>query len=117
MDSFYFVIQIKTAKPAQLCGISEKHFRSLFKVTPTQYIMRLRLDTAVKLLQQGGFAIGEIAEMVGIPDTYYFSKSFKKQFRVRPSISILSSNNVLVAMVLSVAIFYPFTAPLVIPST
>ena len=81
--------EIKTAKLAQLCGITEKHFRSLFKqqyqVTPTQYIIRLRLDSAVKLLQQGGFAIGEIAEMVGISDIYYFSKLFKKQFGVSPS--------------------------------
>ncbi|MBQ8343285.1 MAG: helix-turn-helix transcriptional regulator [Clostridia bacterium] len=80
---------IKTAKLAQLCGISEKYFRTLFKrrfgVTPTQYIIELRLQTAVKFLGYGGFTVAEIADMVGIPDVYYFSKLFKKTFGVSPS--------------------------------
>ena len=80
---------LNTAKLAELCCISEKYFRTLFKrqynITPTQYIITLRLNTAAKLLRIGGFSIAEIAAMVGIPDVYYFSKLFKKHFGVSPS--------------------------------
>ena len=80
---------LNTAKLAELCCISEKYFRTLFKrrynVTPTQYIINLRLNTATKLLHIGGFTIAEIASMVGISDVYYFSKLFKKHFGVSPS--------------------------------
>ena len=80
---------LNTAKLAELCCISEKYFRTLFKkrynTTPTQYIIHLRLNTAAKLLHIGGFTVAEIATMVGIPDVYYFSKLFKKHFGVSPS--------------------------------
>ena len=81
--------EIKTAKLAELCGVSERYFRTLFKRiynrTPTQYIIELRLNTAAKLLSYGGFTVAEVAQAVGISDVYYFSKLFKKRFSVAPS--------------------------------
>lgn len=81
--------EIKNETLAKLCGVSEKYFRTLFKqryqTTPTQYIINLRLNTAVKYLDYGGYTVAEIAEAVGIPDVYYFSKLFKRKFSVSPS--------------------------------
>ena len=80
---------LQTKTLAKLCGVSEKYFRTLFKkrygVTPTQYVIQLRLNAALKYLDYGGYTVAEIAEQVGIPDVYYFSKLFKRKFGVSPS--------------------------------
>ena len=74
---------------SEMCGVSEKHFRTLFKkrygTTPAQYTIDLRMSYAARLLLEGNFAVSEVAEMVGINDVYYFSKIFKKRFSVSPS--------------------------------
>lgn len=44
----------------------------------------LRLNHAADLIASGKYKSYEIAEMVGIPDVYYFSKVFKEQFGVSP---------------------------------
>ena len=70
-------------------GVSDKYFRekfrSLYGYTPTQYLISLRLNEAAKLLSEGFLNINEVAEAVGIPDAYYFSRLFKKKFNVSPS--------------------------------
>lgn len=44
----------------------------------------IRLNHAADLIASGKYKSYEIAEMVGIPDVYYFSKAFKEQFGVSP---------------------------------
>jgi AraC-like DNA-binding protein len=80
---------ISSARLSEMCEMSEKHFRTLFKrrygTTPAQYAIDLRMRDAARLLMEGNFAVSEVAEMVGIHDVYYFSKIFKKRFSVSPS--------------------------------
>ena len=70
------------------CGITPKYFRTLFKkmygLTPTQYIIELRLNAAAELLSEGILGVGEVAEAVGFSDVYYLSKLFKKHFLSSP---------------------------------
>ncbi|MBE7041889.1 MAG: helix-turn-helix domain-containing protein [Ruminococcaceae bacterium] len=70
------------------CGIAPKYFRTLFRkmygITPTQYIIELRLNAAAELLSEGILSVGEVAEAVGFSDVYYFSKLFKKHFLSSP---------------------------------
>ena len=79
------------AELAALCGISETYFRRLFAgtygVTPVEYANALRIGRAKDLLSERGdaktknreaYTIGEIAELCGFSDVYYFSRLFKK---------------------------------------
>ena len=79
---------IDVSELAKKHSMSAKYFRTLFKklynVTPTQYIISLRLQTAVKLLNESNMSIGEIAELSGFSDLYYFSKIFKAKFGLSP---------------------------------
>lgn len=81
--------EILSSTLAEIVGVSEKHFRNTFKnhygVTPTQYMIDLRMNMAAAFLSEGRFAVSEVAELVGIFDVYYFSKLFKKRFSVSPS--------------------------------
>lgn len=68
---------------------SPRHFNRLFRkymgVTPQQYILTLRLETAKDLLLSSSLSVGRIAELTGISDIYYFSKWFKAQTGHPPS--------------------------------
>lgn len=54
--------------------------------TILQYITQKRLEEAVRLLQNGRISIGAVAERCGFSSVEYFSKVFKKQYGVSPSL-------------------------------
>jgi transcriptional regulator GlxA family with amidase domain len=70
-------------------NLSRSHFSKIFKretgKTLTEYVEELRMNQSRMLLRTTSFSVGEIAEMVGIDDIFYFSKLYKKHFRVSPS--------------------------------
>ena len=54
--------------------------------TPNEYMRIIRMKKAVELLQEGTHNISEVTYMVGMNDPLYFSKCFKAQFGVSPSV-------------------------------
>ncbi len=84
----YTDLSLKIEDVAAQFEMSTKYFRSLFKkcynATPTQYLISLRLQTAVNLLTESDLSISEIAALSGFSDVYYFSKLFKSRFAVSP---------------------------------
>ena len=81
--------KITSFELADLCGIGERYYRTLFKkrfgISPGQYVNNVRMNEAAVLLSEGQFSVGEVADMVGVSDLFYFSKLFKKHFGVPPS--------------------------------
>lgn len=81
--------QIRVTKLAELSGVSTRYFNELFSVffgvSPKEYIIRMQLETAKSLLLSTERPIGEIAEMCGFGDVYYFSKVFRKELAETPS--------------------------------
>ncbi|MBQ1900204.1 MAG: helix-turn-helix transcriptional regulator [Erysipelotrichaceae bacterium] len=53
--------------------------------TPNAYLCDLRVQKAKRLLRSQQHTIGEVAEMVGIPDANYFVKCFRKITGTTPS--------------------------------
>lgn len=60
-------------------------FKKITKVTPMQYIISLRITSAINLLESTNQSIKQIASTVGYDDQYYFSKLFKKTMGSSPS--------------------------------
>lgn len=53
-------------------------------VTFTDFLTSLRIQTAIKLMEEGNIFVNEIARKVGFSDPYYFSKTFKKYAHSSP---------------------------------
>lgn len=54
-------------------------------LSTTEFIKKIRLNEARKMLVEGKFTVSEIAYRVGYNDPAYFSKSFKKAFGENPT--------------------------------
>lgn len=68
--------------------LAEK-MKSLTGMTPSAFVNDIRLNAAVKILQDnaesaGKIRVSELAYAVGFNDPKYFSTLFKKKFRVNP---------------------------------
>lgn len=73
---------------AEECGYSlnqfTRVFRSLFHMRPVEFLMRLRLSRASRLLRHGDKPIAEIAVECGFYDQSSFTKAFRDHFGLTP---------------------------------
>ena len=78
------------SKFLKMSGFSRTHFFRMFKsqtgTTPIEYVKRRRLREALLLLQESDLNISEIGDKVGWPDPFYFSKIFKAEIGMPPSV-------------------------------
>lgn len=80
--------EIKIQNLAEVCGISETHFRRIFQecmnIGPNDYINVIRIQEASKLLLKSFATMEEIAFQVGYGDVSTFTRNFKKMFGMTP---------------------------------
>ena len=60
-------------------------FKEVTSLSPTEYVLKLRMLHAKDLLRMGEYSVSEIAYIVGYSSPFYFSKEFKKYYGVSPS--------------------------------
>ena len=76
------------ALEAAKLNVSLRHFRTLFarvnRMTPGHFLLRERLDCAARELLAGQDAVKAIADRNGFADEFYFSRIFKKYYRLAP---------------------------------
>jgi AraC-like DNA-binding protein len=53
-------------------------FRQYGRITPHEYIMRLKINKASTLLLTSGLSINEIGYFLGFNDSYHFASVFKR---------------------------------------
>ncbi|MDF2571462.1 MAG: AraC family transcriptional regulator [Sporomusa sp.] len=74
---------------SQQLGVSAAHLAKLCKqhigLTPAQYVLKLRVEKAVKLIEQTNNTIIEIAHMTGFRSLSNFYKFFKEQVGHTPN--------------------------------
>jgi AraC-like DNA-binding protein len=74
---------------AEMCHMSKnfycKIFKSIFGVSPFDYIAQSRINKAKKLLITTNIKISDISIMCGISDITYFYKIFKKYVNMTPA--------------------------------
>ena len=61
-------------------------FRACYRVSPIQYLTRLRMARARELLQDRRYNISEVAQACGYASLQYFSRAFAKQYGLPPSL-------------------------------
>ena len=78
------------AELADSCHVSPGHFTRQFKayakIGPREFITRTRIEAAKGLLRMSGHTIGEIAEILGYGDIFHFSRQFREQTGISPSL-------------------------------
>lgn len=73
---------------ANILGLSESRFTHIFKeyakVSPSQYLINIKIMKAKELLYNTDLSMSQIAEHVGIVDQNYFSRLFKQYVGCSP---------------------------------
>ncbi len=81
--------KLSVGKLARTVNMSESHFIRTFKketgVAPMEYLIRVRLDKAKKLLRAGTMNITEISLHCGFNSISHFSSSFTRHEGIAPS--------------------------------
>ncbi|MFM9280508.1 helix-turn-helix domain-containing protein [Paenibacillus jiagnxiensis] len=82
-------------KLAQIAGVHPTYYSSMFKLkmgrTPIEYLTAVRMNRAKELLIKTGDKVRDIARQVGYKDEFYFSRRFKEQYGIAPTVYIKQS--------------------------
>lgn len=80
---------LTTDQLAEMAGLSvsqfERRFRRAFGSSPHQYLMRVRVENAARLLIETKQTVSEIAQACGFYDHAHFSRSFQRIIKTSPS--------------------------------
>lgn len=80
---------LSLAELAAVAGLSPSHFNSLFKqssgVAVHQYVIRQRVERAVKLLSKGDVPLTDIAERAGFSDQSHMARCMRRLTGMTPS--------------------------------
>ena len=78
----------KIEKYAALCGISNAYFYRCFQrwagKSPVEYRNLIRLSNAEAMLRYTDMKIGEISELIGFDDAFYFCRIFANRYGMSP---------------------------------
>lgn len=79
---------ISMAELSEMIGITPQHFCRIFgnamNMRPNEYLTRIRIDEAKRLLRDGNISVSEAAEQSGFHDPCYFSTIFRKYEGISP---------------------------------
>lgn len=81
--------KLTIAELAKMVSMSESHFTRTFKqetgLAPMEFLIKLRLEKAKKLLRSGAKNITEVSLQCGFSSASHFSASFTKHLGITPS--------------------------------
>lgn len=85
----HFKSDISVTELSALVGVTPQHFCRVFGRTmgmrPVEFLNKIRIEEAKRLLTQTDFTVAKAAEQSGFHDTCYFSALFKRYTGVTPS--------------------------------
>jgi YesN/AraC family two-component response regulator len=80
--------RLDVAQLAQACGMNRfsfsRLFRSTFGCSYRSYVMRLRIETACRLLEVPNSSVADAASAAGFTDTSYFARMFRRHMSQSP---------------------------------
>src|SRR5438309_1698621 len=81
--------RVSLAELSEVANLSPSHLSRLFKaqtrLSPGEYLRRLRMEIARQLVAAGLLSIKEIMAMVGYKSKSHFVRDFRSSFRLPPS--------------------------------
>ncbi len=79
---------VTTEELAAHCGYSRGHFTKLFRketgTTPLDYVLKQKLESAIRILQTEQIPLKELAARCGFQDQGYFTRRFRSVYHVPP---------------------------------
>ncbi|QDV62694.1 AraC family transcriptional regulator [Crateriforma conspicua] len=85
----HFDRHVTSDQLAEMSGLSvshfERRFRLAFGTSPRQYLIRIRIEQATKMLRQTDHSVSNIAQRCGFYDHAHFSRSFQRIMNVSPT--------------------------------
>lgn len=85
----HLALPFSLAALAALAGMSPSHFNRLFKkatgLPPSQYHIKLRMETARRLMRETETSVVDIANQVGYANPSHFAQLFRKETGLTPS--------------------------------
>jgi len=93
----HFRESVTSAKASRACNMDSfrfgRAFRSAFGIAFKEYLLRVRIKEACRLLEKPNISVTEVAYLAGFNDPSYFSKVFKRYAGVTPSAYGSSADN------------------------
>lgn len=96
IDEIKFYLDVNYTEKVKLKDLAKKFgihpnyltrmFHAKYGISPKQYLTSLRLYRACKLLTTTDLSIAIIASSLGFDDQFIFSKVFKKEYDISPSV-------------------------------
>ncbi|WP_182303466.1 helix-turn-helix domain-containing protein [Cohnella cholangitidis] len=81
--------KVKLQDLADYVQLSQSYLQVIFKEitgsSPIEFLLTVRINMSKELMKEGYHNIGEISELVGFNDAFYFSRCFKKMEGVTPT--------------------------------
>jgi AraC-like DNA-binding protein len=81
---------------AEKCFVNQAYLSRLFKrfadETPLKLLTRLKMSRAADLLSRQNLLIKQVAEQIGYPDPYHFSRVFKRVYGIPPETFIQTAS-------------------------
>lgn len=75
-----------TSETALSCTRLNARFHELTGTSPLQFVIKARIRHASNLLRETTLPVGEIADICGYRDVYFFSRQFKERQGASPSV-------------------------------
>ncbi len=89
IEQNYMMENIRISFLAELCDISDVHFRkifhSIYNTSPHKYIHNMRILRAKELLRSGEYTVTAVADLCGFGSDCAFSRDFKRATGMSPS--------------------------------
>jgi PAS domain S-box-containing protein len=81
--------EISIAELAEMSFLSESQFRrrfkQLFRLSPLQFILKIRIESACHLLRTSSLNVSEIADRCGFEDQNYLARQFRQHMGISPT--------------------------------
>ncbi|MFV0471497.1 MAG: two-component regulator propeller domain-containing protein [Paludibacteraceae bacterium] len=84
MDNYDFSVEEISKYVGMSRSVFFKKLKSLTGFSPIEFVRDIKMKRAAQLLSTGELMVKEVASMVGILDTRYFSKCFKTKYGTIP---------------------------------
>ncbi|AWB43786.1 AraC family transcriptional regulator [Paenibacillus sp. CAA11] len=86
----HFTENLTLERLSAMAGFSQSYYVDLFKkrygMSAMEYMTQLRMDKAKRLMAVSNLKLRDIAHQIGYQDEFYFSRKFKKEVGVSPSV-------------------------------